>query len=214
MREDVLNIILKAYKEKVKVTLPKIDSLQEAYEIQNALVEKLGGRKIGYKLGLTKEEVLKKLNLSEPVIGVLLDFMDKTKKGVDMENAVNPLLELEVVAKRVRNTWRYFLGFEIPDEKISNSDPYSLVANNVNAWGFVIGEEEVNKEEVNECELYKDDNLLGRGKVNLKYLPWLENKVKIDDGMIVFTGAIVGPVNLSKGKYEGRCGKYKISLSL
>lgn len=211
--EEVLSLLLRAHREKVKVTIPIKITLEEAYRIQEELVRSLGGKIIGYKLGLTREDLLRKFGLSSPLYGVLLDFMDKTGRTVDLENAVDPSLELEIVAKKEKE-WRYYLGFELPDSKITNSDPYSLIANDVNAWRIVVNSEEINPSEIKECILYKDGRELGRGIPHLKYLSWLEEKVKIDDGMIVFTGAIVGPVKLERGKYEGLCDKYRITLNI
>jgi 2-keto-4-pentenoate hydratase len=74
--------------------------VEEAYEIQSKLVELLlgeGGRKVGYKLGLTSKPMQEMLGVEEPDYGPVLSSM-VYDDGVelDLANYIQPKVEAEI----------------------------------------------------------------------------------------------------------------------
>ena len=57
------------------ITATRQLSVKKAYKVQEALVDAMGGRIIGAKLGLTSKAKQAQMNVDEPVFGWLTDAM-------------------------------------------------------------------------------------------------------------------------------------------
>jgi 2-keto-4-pentenoate hydratase len=91
--------------------------LGDGYRIQDLLIEKLGHRVVGWKLGATAGDIQAALGLTEPVSGRLLEpFVEEYPATIAIDDfAAPPLLECEI-------------GFILADDLPATAVPYNAAS--------------------------------------------------------------------------------------
>ncbi|AWT60182.1 MAG: 2-oxo-hept-4-ene-1,7-dioate hydratase [Candidatus Moanabacter tarae] len=224
----------------ISTSVPEI-TLHEAYQIQKKFVEGIRGesRVVGFKAGLTSKSARKRFQADEPLSGVLLETMDlSSRPDVILADHQRLMIETEIafiVGKPIRrpiSKLKYLKrrikwiapALELPELGFRNQKKLTLidlVAANVSAVGFVVGEriaqQDVVLREV-EVGLLKDGSLVNQGKGNevmgdpWMAALWLANHAlskgwTLEPGMVLLTGAIGGLVLVEKGEYVGIFGE-------
>lgn len=151
-----------AYMAKVPAVAPKVTSLEEAYRIQDAFVERLSvplGPVVGYKVGLTSKPVQQKFGVDHPLRGQLLQRM-LLKNGAEVPAhfGARPIAEADLLvrvkdagineAKTIAEVWDHLEAvipfIELPDLLVRKGDPLNapvITAINVGARLGVMGAE-------------------------------------------------------------------------
>ena len=149
-----------AFMAKVSAVAPKVKTLEKAYRIQDAFVERLSvplGPVVGYKVGLTSKPVQKKFGIDHPLRGQLLKRMFlKNGATVPARFGARPLAEADLLvrvkdfginrAKTIGEVWEHLDAvipfIELPDLLVRKGDPLTapvITAINVGARLGVMG---------------------------------------------------------------------------
>ncbi len=156
----VADALYVAFMAKVPAVAPKVASLEEAYRIQDAFVERLAvplGPVVGYKVGLTSKPVQKKFGIDHPLRGQLLEKM-LLKSGAEVlaRFGARPIAEADLLvrvrdagineARTIAEVWEHLDAvipfIELPDLLVRKGDPLTapvITAINVGARLGVTG---------------------------------------------------------------------------
>jgi len=151
-----------AFMAKVPAVAPKVATLEEAYRVQDAFVERLSvplGPVVGYKVGLTSKPVQKKFGIDHPLRGQLLaGMLLKDGAEVPARFGARPIAEADLLvrvkdagineAKTIAEVWEHLDAvipfIELPDLLVRKGDPLTapvITAINVGARLGVMGAE-------------------------------------------------------------------------
>ncbi|MFQ5787314.1 MAG: 2-keto-4-pentenoate hydratase [Thermodesulfobacteriota bacterium] len=241
---EVVNLLIEANKDNKPIPIisdrfPHIDE-NAAYKIQNKFVkQRLENDNIaGFKAGLTSNKSQKKFGLETPVAGVLLaSGKNKGSPIIDIKNFKMPVIETEIgfiIGKTINKPIQEInmlvdkIGavvpvIEIPDigfEDTKRVKGVDIIASNVGATDFIIGDEKLFKEiDINEIivTLYFNGNVVNRGIATdamgnqLKALLWLVNTIvnqgwEIEPDQILITGVLGKMIPGKQGKYFANFG--------
>ncbi len=149
-----------AFMAKVPAVAPKVASLEEAYRVQDAFVERLTvplGPVVGYKVGLTSKPVQQKFGIDHPLRGQLLERMFlKNGAEVPARFGARPIAEADLLvrvkdaginqATSIEEVWDHLDAvipfIELPDLLVRKGDPLTapvITAINVGARLGVTG---------------------------------------------------------------------------
>ncbi len=212
--------------EPVRSQFPDL-SLDEAYAIQRSGVElwqEEGRRVIGYKAGLTSDRTQQMFGLNHPVYGVLLDST-RYESGNDIEVRLSSGLKVEmelvfVMAKDIQGknltiqdviqaTDYVVPALELieprfqPDAEVK-SNVLDLVADNVAAYGMVLGQSRIDPQTVDLSRISAfctingaavatgDSSEVMRNPANT--LIWLLNQgICLKKGAMILSGSFIPP---------------------
>ncbi len=151
-----------AFMAKVPAVAPKVATLEAAYRVQDAFVERLSvplGPVVGYKVGLTSKPVQKKFGIDHPLRGQLLaGMLLEDGAEVPARFGARPIAEADLLvrvkdagineAKTIAEVWEHLDAvipfIELPDLLVRKGDPLTapvITAINVGARLGVMGAE-------------------------------------------------------------------------
>lgn len=205
-------------------------TINQAYRVQSEAVRRSLSQSndsvAGFKGGLTAKAAMTRFNVQEPVIGVLFASGRHQAGGevvaVSRRAFVKPMVETElgfVFAKPVTTQLesiaalkQHLAGIapvvELPDMGFAPGTAFTavdLIANNVIARQFIIGQLQAPRDDINQLEvqLLCDDRKLHQARAEQamgdqwQALLWLSNRIvaagwQIRPGQVVITGALGG----------------------
>jgi len=211
------------------------ESTDSAYTQQKLFIHSMDEEIIGYKAGITSPGSQERFNLSEPVSGVLLGSM-RSGSEVDTAEFRRMMLEVELgfyltrkvtePVQRISQISELILRIvpvvELPDlgfEDPANLGGPSIIASNVSARRFIVGEFTRQPDDLNQIEvqLSHDGSVIMQDVAGgvlgdqRRALIWLVNTVlshgyRVLPGHLLITGAIGQMV-------PGQMGHYDVSFS-
>lgn len=198
-------------------------TVEDAYRVQRAAVDRRGEALVGYKLGFTNAQVREQLGVDEPAYGRLTADTVSDGERVDTAQFVSPRVEPEVafvldsmeppaeVRDVMEATRELVPAIEIVDDRTGSwsPTPEDAIADNALAAAVRLGspvhaseERDLAKEAV---ELRKNDELVGRGvganalEGPVQAVCWLANRRPLEPGSLVLTGSLTPTVGFSAG---------------
>jgi 2-oxo-3-hexenedioate decarboxylase len=155
-----------------QVSIEQKLNLEEAYKIQNYLIEERlerGELITGYKLGFTSKAKMKQMNVDDLIWGVLTNEMEiKSKDKIDLKKYIHPRAEPEIAFRVSKNINRQIevseivdyvdkmaVAIEVIDSRYRNFK-FSLedvVADNCSSIGYCIGEWQDLKENISNLDI-------------------------------------------------------------
>ena len=185
MNEDIIDIISNSRLNQQLIdinNMSKINNLEEAYSIQDAVNDQLTkngfGKISGFKIGCTNKDIQAELNVSNPIFGAFfINIIHPNKKTISLKNFIKVGVECElyvVISKDVNkniyynksniNTFisHYGLSLEIVEDRFSNikeTNIETIIADGSLGNSIILG-----KKNKNNIEDFS--NFLGRVFIN------------------------------------------------
>jgi 2-keto-4-pentenoate hydratase len=215
-----------AYRDARPVTPPSEThdlSVEDAYRVQRAAVERRGESFAGYKLGFTNAQVRTQLGVDEPAYGRLTADTVSDGATVRVAEFVSPRVEPEIafvldgidppaaVHDVLGATRTAVPAIEVVDSRVGSWSPApeDAIADNALAAAVRLGSSANAIEEADlsmeAVQLRRNGELVETGvganvlEGPVRAVRWLANRRRLEEGTLVLTGSLTPTVELTAG---------------